>query len=290
VTEAGIIRPLLEVERHEIETDLRGKGIHWREDPSNQDAAFSRNRIRHDLLPLLEREWNPGIRRGLARTAELLAGEESFWREWAARTIEELAHPAGGQALILDLAKLQHLHSAQVRRLLRAAVERVRGGLRRIDQEHISRLAALGSSARGSGTVRLPGLTAIRSFDQLLLAGEPALRGDRVEITVSAPGAVPWPEGGALRIRYNTNAGFAPGSIEPPVVVRGWRPGDAYQPAGSSRRRKLKDLFHEHKVPSWERRSWPIIERDGQIVWARRFGWAAGVELNWTCEDEMTLG
>jgi hypothetical protein len=50
----------------------------------------------------------------------------------------------------------------------------------------------------------------------------------------------------------------------------------------------MKDLFHEHKVPSWDRQNWPIIESNGQIVWARRFGWASGVELKWTCDDEMT--
>ena len=274
VTAAGIIRPLLDIERREIEDWLTGRRIPWREDASNQDPVFARNRIRHGLLPLLEREWNPSIRRLLSRTAGILGTEEAYWREWAATQLATVAH-VDAYGLILDLEPLRSLHPAPLRRLLRAAVERARGDLRRIDQEHIDRLVRVCQSGQGTGAARLPGLTAVRSFGQLLLA-----IGELVQPPVD----------GTPRIRYNTGAGVLPGSIGPPVVVRAWRPGDAYQPAGHSRRRKIKDLFQEHKVPSWERRSWPIIVSEGQILWARRFGLAAGAGLNWTCEDEMRAG
>lgn len=284
VTREGIVRPLLEVERSEIEAWLGERQIPWREDESNRDPVFARNRIRHGLLPQLEREWNPALRRGLARTADVLATEEAYWREW---TSQELP-AAGPTGLVLDLTRLRALHPAALRRLLRAAVERVRGDLRRIDHDHINRLVHVCGSGQGYGAVRLPGLTAVRSFDRLLLTNRLAGTAGNPRADVSASGPLPLPDGTTLNFRYNTDAGVVPGVIDPPLVVRGWRPGDAYQPAGYASRRKMKDLFHEHKVPSWERHYWPIIEIDGQIVWARRFGWAAGVELNWTCEDEMT--
>ena len=87
VTSEGLIRPLLDITRAEVEEFLRARSVDWREDASNRDARFARNRIRHGLLPELEREWNPGIREALGRLADL-AGEEERW--WAAK-IERLA-------------------------------------------------------------------------------------------------------------------------------------------------------------------------------------------------------
>ena len=289
----GIIRPLLEIDRGEIEAWLRERHIAWREDSSNRDPAFTRNRVRHELLPLLERDWNPGIRRLLAGTADVLATEESYWRQWADDELASIARPFGG-GLVLELERLGNMHPAELRRLLRRAVERVKGDLRRVDRNHIYAMERLCRSSFGRGAVGLPGLVAVRSFDAVLfvnrLAGSAAFA-----IDVMSPGAVKIPGGGTLHFRvalppidtrYTKGGGDCPGVIDFPVVVRGWRPGDAYQPTGYARCRKLKELFYEHRVPSWERAFWPIVERDDQIVWSRRFGFAAGVELSWTCDDE----
>jgi len=70
-----VIRPLLEVTREEVLKYLNAQGLHWREDASNADRRFLRNRVRHELLPLLERDYNPGIRAALRRTAEILRAE-----------------------------------------------------------------------------------------------------------------------------------------------------------------------------------------------------------------------
>jgi tRNA(Ile)-lysidine synthase len=70
-----IIRPLLEVRRSEVIDYLKSRQLTWREDASNADRQFLRNRIRHELLPLLERDYNPGIRDVLRRTAEILRAE-----------------------------------------------------------------------------------------------------------------------------------------------------------------------------------------------------------------------
>ena len=294
-----IVRPLLEIERAGIEAWLRERHIAWREDSSNRDPAFTRNRVRHDLLPLLERDWNPGIRRLLAGTADIFAAEEEYWRQWADTELSSAARSFGsGSGLILELNRLASLHPAPLRRLLRRTVERVKGDLRRVDRRHIYRIEQLCRSHLGNGSVTLPGLVALRSFDRILFVKRQA--GSTVfAIDVVSPGAVQVPGGGTLHFRvalpplrtgYTKGAGDCSGVIDPPVVVRSWQPGDAYQPTGYVRRRKLKELFYEAQVPSWERALWPIIESDGQIVWTRRFGFAAGVELNWTCEDEIHAG
>src|SRR5436305_6953667 len=81
VTSGGIVRPLLDVNRAEVETYLRDRGIGWREDSTNASRRFARNRIRHELLPQLCRDWNPEIAESLARTADWALAEESYWHD-----------------------------------------------------------------------------------------------------------------------------------------------------------------------------------------------------------------
>jgi len=65
--------------------------------------------------------------------------------------------------------------------------------------------------------------------------------------------------------------------ISGPLEVRNWRPGDQYQPVGHSGAEKIKVLFHQARVPLWERRHWPVVTMGDEILWARRFGAAAGL-------------
>ncbi len=90
VTREGLIRPLLDVSRAEVEEFLRARGIAWREDCSNHDRRFARNRIRHDLLPRLAREWNPEIAGALAHLADLAGEEERWWQAEIGALADEL--------------------------------------------------------------------------------------------------------------------------------------------------------------------------------------------------------
>ena len=78
---ARIVRPLLGVTRDEVEAYVESIGQSWREDTSNLDHRFLRNRVRHELLPLLEREYNPNIQQALSDVAEIARGEEEYWRK-----------------------------------------------------------------------------------------------------------------------------------------------------------------------------------------------------------------
>ncbi len=91
VTAGGLVRPLIDVERAEVEEFLRGRGIAWREDSTNAAPDFARNRIRHRLLPQLAADWNPGIVETLARTAEFAQAEEAYWEA-------EIGRPGGHAA------------------------------------------------------------------------------------------------------------------------------------------------------------------------------------------------
>jgi tRNA(Ile)-lysidine synthase len=284
VTADGYIRPLIEITRAEVEQFLRSRGLEWREDATNRDPRFARNRIRHSLLPQMGREWNPRITDALAQLADLAHEEERWWRAEIDRLAADLLeHKAGG--IEVRAGTLAALPRAVARRLVRHAMGEVKGDLRRIEYRHVEQVLELAGRAGGEGRLRLPDLSVTRSFDWLRIApGRPAEAFPRVNLVVPGTYAAP---GGGPELRFEVagktrtepcatlKAELCLRLIPTPLELRGWRPGDRYRPAGQSRDRKLSEMFQRARVPSWQRPVWPIVTGGGKILWARGFGAAA---------------
>ena len=175
-----ILRPMLGVRRAEVERFLRERNQSWREDSTNAELHFTRNRIRHELMPLL-RSFNPAIDDSLARTAEIARAEEIYWEAEIARLLPGLVLPgkpvrgggravstaAGERSLAIELHRLEAQPKAVRRRLIRAAA----GSLGcRIDAEETAKLLGL------AGLLEFPGLSA-RQGARLELSG--GLRAER---------------------------------------------------------------------------------------------------------------
>jgi tRNA(Ile)-lysidine synthase len=291
VTTDGLVRPLIEVERRDVEAFLRERGIAWREDSTNASSRFARNRIRHELLPMLEREWNPAIVETLARTAEWAGSESEYWQDEMDRMERELL-VREGDAVLLHTGVIRELPTAVARRLIRRAIERTKGDLRGVDFDHSEQALRLAGSEKGSGRVRIPGIEICRSLDWLrfVIYGDEK-RTVEYHLGAAVPGIIPIPGGqqaisleliensngseGAESV-YNVGMGWVDwdrvtGSLE----LRNWKPGDRYQPAQSASARKIKTLFQLARIPKWERRQWPVLVDGGAIVWTRQFGAAA---------------
>jgi len=280
-----VIRPLLGLRRVEIRKRLRERGISWREDVSNADMNFLRNRLRHDIMPHLA-DLNPSLPEVLASTAAWAQGEEEYWSEEVSRLEREYLVPAR-EAILLRTMTLSQLPVAAQRRLLRRAVELVRGSLRAINFSHIEAVRGLMASREGSGRMQLPDLDVYRSFDWLRLAPvglDSRLERD-FEIILNVPGQTCLPERlltmdmelvracGVYNNQMNVlDWSHCAGLHAGPLKLRNWRPGDSYHPAGKSGPEKIKTLFQEYRVPLWERRTWPVITQGSSILWTRRFG------------------
>jgi tRNA(Ile)-lysidine synthase len=292
VTRDGLIRPLIDISRDEIEHWLREQGIAWREDASNRDIAYTRNRIRHELLPHLTAEYNPRLPETLARLADLAREDEAEWeRQVAALAAEHLV--VRPPAILVQASAIVSLAPALARRLLRHAAEQVRGDLIGLDFEHIETIHGLAAREDGHGRAILPRLDVMRSFDWLRLA-PPACRPPErfLETAVTGPGVYGLAPGEPeldLQVmpveqvtEKNRNGGQSPYNedsstldwdrLEGGLVLRNWRPGDAYCPAGQRSMERVKILFQRAKVPFWDRRNWPMLTWKGEIVWSRRFG------------------
>jgi tRNA(Ile)-lysidine synthase len=282
VTADGLVRPLIEVGRAAVVQFLTQRGIPWREDSSNQDRSFARNRIRHELLPALEREWNPALAGILAGVATVAQDEEEYWRAAVDEMTEGnlLERPP---AVLFRAQWLAGLHPALARRVGREALRRAKGDLRRIDLQHVEQLLELARSERSSGRGQVPGLDVLRSFDWVRLA--PAGReDDDYDIEAAVPGRRRAPGTGwevvlellspDAHCGYNEEEGerLDWGRIPGVLRLRNWRPGDEYRPLGSAGEISVKSLFREARVPLWERRKWPVLTCEERIVWVAGFG------------------
>jgi len=293
ITSDGIVRPLLEVDRRQVEEFLKRRGIRWREDSSNRSPEFARNRIRHGLLPQLAREWNPAIGETLAHTADWALAEEAWWETEIDAVAAKLLEERDG-ALLVRVQDLAGLPLAVARRLTRRAVERVKGDLRGIDFGHVADVLAMATDNKGHGRVAAPGLEVARSFDWLRFSpeGGPGTEAPTpYSVPAPVPGVVEVPGAGiAISLElldkpetsegseyvYNGDMGCVDWPrVSGPLELRSWRPGDRYQPIGHTGEEKIKRLFQKARIPFWERGGWPVLTDGCGIVWARRFGPAA---------------
>ncbi len=193
-----IVRPLLETHRSEVEAYLGELGQSWREDSSNTDPAFTRNRLRHTILPLL-REENPGLDQTLGQLAAVARDEEAHWQAEMARLLPQLLLPGrpvrgggravgtspGEAAVAIELDRLRNHHPALRRRVLRAAALQIGGRLSFAETERLLALCgfatAPGVAARNGASLTLAGnLRAERSVREirLLRRDPPALTGE----------------------------------------------------------------------------------------------------------------
>ena len=276
-----IMRPLLGTTRAEVEAYLRALGQSWREDSSNRQLTFTRNRIRHELLPLLE-GWNPRLREHMAQMATLARDEEAWWQAEMARLGPQIlmsGRPVrgGGRAaadgLSLDVKRLAELALAVQRRLLRFAAEQVGAALDFPSTEALRTLALTGRA--GQKLEMAQGLRAERSSRELRLAmGPAAARGGAAEAvseySVSIPGEIEAPAFG-LRMRIAVSGAGAASNLT--ARLRNWKPGDRVTLRYSSGPRKVKEVLERLKVSGSSRTVWPVLEVSGRIVWMK------GVEL-----------
>ena len=280
VTADGLVRPLVEIDRPEIEAFLRERGLAWREDSTNRTHDFARNRIRHELLPALTRDWNPRLAETLAHTAQWAQAEEAWWEAEVARLAERclVRKPP---AVLVRAGDLGSFCQAVARRLLRRAIELAKGDLRSVGFEHVEQILELAGRQEGSGRLQIPGLDVFRSFDWIRLAPPSQDRERNYRVPLAPPARVEVPGAGSVisleltagECVYNEGVGRLDWSRLPgDLSLRNWRPGDQYRPVGYDHPEKIKTLFQNLRIPLWERRDWPVITGGEEILWSRRFG------------------
>lgn len=288
-----MIRPMLGTTRTEVMSFLKQRGLEWREDRTNRDDSFLRNRVRHHVLPFLEKNLNPRIREALVRTA-LIANDENNWlKDLTSRLLTRCV--TRGERGSIDIAQLMETHPAAMRRVLRMWLISCGVVPELIDFNTVDRLGRLAAAKKGSGSAPVPGGGCVRrQYGKLVFLEEheppsaPVFRE-----ALKTPGETVLPAIG-LRVLVSREPGIhrergsGPGCLparaslssnavgRKTMFVRSWRNGDRMSPYGLDGSRKIQDIFVDCKVPADKRTTVPLIECGGKIIWIPGYRVAEG--------------
>lgn len=289
-----VLRPLLGAWHSETLAYCQERGLPYVTDASNQDLTFFRNRLRHELLPLLA-DYNPQIRPALWRMAQVLSGDAEILAQAEQAAWEGCLETAQAGVVIFALGRLRACPLPLQRRLLRRAVALLRPSLRDVDFESVSRAVDFVRAPARSGQMDL--------LQGLVLLVEPGGADGRLLLLDATLGAAPstahWPQltedevalplpgelqldsgwrlraelsqrdqGPFTRVETAWEAWLDADISGPHLWVRRPRAGDRFQPLGMAGRTvKLSDFWINHKLPRRARPAWPLVCSGEQIAW-----------------------
>ena len=275
-----VVRPSLDFRRADLEAFLRNRSQQWREDSSNRDLAYLRNRVRHRLLPLLKEDFGVAAIGNLADLAEIARAEEEHW---------ELAHPEircndspETAERSVALGTLSKLPLAAQRRLIRQWLEENAPNLS-VSFRVIEEVRDLADGPVGK-RIELPCGHFVRRTQQglcleqvsiekaqpdyeyrLLIPGQVELPelGIRIEAVLIERSSVPETERGQL---------LDPDRLPKELTLRNWRAGDRFWPAHRKEAKKVKELLNDQHIVGAAKASWPVAVAEGRgLVWVRGF-------------------
>jgi tRNA(Ile)-lysidine synthase len=273
-----LVRPMLGLCRTEILSYLQARRISFVEDSSNLSPEILRNRLRTELIPMLERDYAPGLRRRLVEIAGEMRSVDDFMN--AAASIEFAAMRSANNAL--DVSRFSTLAPALQMSVLRLYLNARIGTLRRITRAHLEALRRLVLAGGPSDSIDLPGgwraereYNLLRIINTVAASDEPfsvPLSLDGITIveaanyrfdasTIDVDAADAWPRD--LHVALFDAAAITDAGL----VVRNFIRGDRIQPLGMRGARKVKDVFIDRKIPRLERRRFPIVTLAGQVAW-----------------------
>lgn len=275
-----VIRPLLFMTAREVRDYCRDEGIAFREDHTNRELTYRRNRIRHRVMPALA-EVRPDFRERIEDTIALLDDEGEVLSRLTDEAFSEAVRGEGGGALSATAVSM--LDRALARLVLRRWLA-VSGGGRGVTRRHLDAIIGICGDSRGTRSLSLPGRRRLeRRYDELVLvedAGEDEGSSSRGLLELPVPGRVAF--GGyevaaEPLVRDETGADLFANDPLTAVIdadrldgllsVRRWRPGDRFRPLGMQGTKSLQDLFTDEKVPRSRRPGLPVVTCGDRIIW-----------------------
>jgi tRNA(Ile)-lysidine synthase len=291
-----IIRPLIECRRADVIAALEAARVEWRDDPTNRDPKFLRNRVRHELLPLLATAWDPDVVAKLNRVARRARETVDALDGQAAALLSRLA-TVDADSITLSGAELAAVPRPVAAEVLRQAAARFggRAPLRAWGHRGLRRALATPPPRR---PFRLGGVLVDVSGDRVRVAVRiPEALAPR---TLRVPGELALPEiGAALEARVRDADGyvvprdpscvaFDAAAMPRPLTVRARRRGDRFRAFGGGERR-VKAFLIDAKVPRWERPRVPLVEANGEVFWLAGLRRGAGAAVTAATREVVEL-
>jgi tRNA(Ile)-lysidine synthase len=282
-----LVRPLLPFTRDQLQLYAQNERVTHREDQSNSDVRFTRNRIRHELIPALERDYNPALVRTLSRSARLLSDEDDALHEMAQAALETISYVRLPDRVILAVPLLLRYHIAIQRRVLREILHAVAPPDSSMESADVAALLDMAYASSAPLRRLKHGVWAQGTNDQLIIRTSPLTPAR--ECLLRVPGTtelsstdmavetrvVDVEQFARMKSKLGEWTAALDSSVAAsPLLLRSVRAGDRIQPLGMRGHKKLSDLLVDAK--------WPRILRDDALVLERRRpGLEAGSEIVW---------
>ncbi len=281
------IRPLIACTHAMVKAFAAQENLQWREDHTNVELACLRNRIRHELLPLLT-IYNPRIRETIKRTEILITQANDSLTHLTDQYLPLVIKSKSQQTISLDLAVIRSLDSSLLSLLLRGALYELRNSLKDIEFVHINSLIDLISKGSNRWELNLPQVTALKEgdtlkfllqgcsnasvsvdreqiFDYTIVVGNNKLADLGITLTLSVTETKPTLAMICSAPAKTEYVDFD--CITPPFSLRNRRPGDCFRPLGMAAEKRLKDFFIDEHVPFAERLHTPLLCDAERIIW-----------------------
>ncbi|MDI6784935.1 MAG: tRNA lysidine(34) synthetase TilS, partial [bacterium] len=281
----SIIRPLLETTREEILNYLKENKFQFQQDATNLQPIYLRNRIRNQLIPLLEKEYNPNIKETLLRTAAILRDELDYFDSAAKMLLSCLWNRERTDCFTLKLSEFRQLDRAILRHIIRQAIQQICGTLSGFGFEHIAAILELAKTGTDGLMLHLPHQLTIRIENDNLCFELGKLKQKTTEFSysISVPGITsidnlglqiqseiikPPSRTAKLRLNRNDQSLLDADLVALPLTIRNWQPGDFFIPLGMKGKKKLHDFFIDEKIPRSDRDKIPLLAAsNGDILW-----------------------
>ncbi len=285
-----VIRPLLNIYRKEIESFLKEKKVSVRTDSSNADNKFFRNKVRLELIPFLEENYNQNIKQVLVNTADILKEENEYLEEIAKKFYSQAEHPpskgefsdTNDEGIHLSIKKIRDFPLAIQRRIIRYGIKKLTGNLRQITYQHLNEIFKLLKGSLAYGQIDLPNdLIVERLRKELVIRKGKTQDIYNIIYPVKIPGETLVPELGVKLVctiserrsnlefstqnRYQES--FDYDKINGLVFVRTRKDGDSFRPLGMRGGKKIKDFLIDQKIPQPEKNKVLFLTDKTDIIW-----------------------
>lgn len=277
------IRPLIEVTHDEAAAFLQGIGVTPRFDETNLDQSLLRNRLRHELIPLLAADYNPSLKEDLLNTIELIQSDTALLDDLTRDAMQDVGG-AEGKSIVLSRDRLMKLPRALQRRVVRESIKRLKGDLRGVTFRHVEDVLDKVLQGRSGARIELPErLIARREYDRILMEFDKDKPTAKLPLELAVPLETPG-ETKVLSPAVTIKARVVRRSrlvfseerqvayldqdkLAFPLTLRAAKPGDRFRPLGMTGTKKLQDFFVDLKVPRAQRDSALVVESGGRIAW-----------------------
>jgi tRNA(Ile)-lysidine synthase len=281
---AALIRPLLGIDRDEIEAWLRKNQLTWQTDQTNLSDQYTRNKIRHHILPKLK-EINGQAVSHMGKTAQSIGEAVDYLKiqeEQACREI--LIASSQKQERVLDAEKLKRFHPYLQKAVLYRLLSEFSGGQKDISSVHIDLLKELLEGESGREISLAKQVRARKEYDRLILFREQTKEMPDWEMKTEK---IPYSGQEILKKKYTKF--FDCGKIKNELCLRFWQPGDYLYLREDGGRKKLNRYFIDEKIPSAQRGQIPVLADGSHIVWVVGYRISAYYKVTEQTEDILSV-